>query len=96
MSINPKPIKICLVALGEKVRLKQRHTGRAQTAEMNELGKDVIKNGTLILKFFLHLSMDEPKKRFLERLEDPEKHWKFSMSELAERAFWMLRSSVAP
>ena len=46
------------------------------------------RNGTLILKFFLHLSKDEQKKRFLERLDDPDKNWKFSMSDARERGYW--------
>jgi polyphosphate kinase 2 (PPK2 family) len=46
------------------------------------------RNGTIILKFFLHVSRDEQKKRFLERLEDPEKHWKFSAQDLNERQYW--------
>jgi PPK2 family polyphosphate:nucleotide phosphotransferase len=46
------------------------------------------RQGTVILKFFLHLSRAEQKKRFLARLDEPEKNWKFSASDLAERAFW--------
>jgi polyphosphate kinase 2 (PPK2 family) len=46
------------------------------------------RNGTLILKFFLNVSKREQKKRFMERLDNPDKHWKFSMADLAERAFW--------
>jgi PPK2 family polyphosphate:nucleotide phosphotransferase len=46
------------------------------------------RQGTVILKFFLHLSRKEQKKRFAERLENPEKHWKFSRSDLDERKFW--------
>ena len=46
------------------------------------------RQGTVILKFFLHLSKDEQKKRFLARLDEPEKNWKFSASDLAERAHW--------
>jgi polyphosphate kinase 2 (PPK2 family) len=42
----------------------------------------------LILKFFLNVSKEEQKNRFLERLNDPEKHWKFSESDLVERAKW--------
>ncbi|MEQ1949660.1 MAG: ADP-polyphosphate phosphotransferase [Bryobacteraceae bacterium] len=45
-------------------------------------------NGTRILKFFLHVSKDEQRKRFLERLDDPEKNWKFSAGDLEERARW--------
>jgi PPK2 family polyphosphate:nucleotide phosphotransferase len=46
------------------------------------------RNGTLILKFFLHVSEDEQKKRFLERLDDPDKNWKFSMADAREREHW--------
>jgi PPK2 family polyphosphate:nucleotide phosphotransferase len=56
--------------------------------DINHFERHLSRNGTLILKFFLHISKDEQKKRFLERLETPEKHWKFSPSDLAERAFW--------
>src|SRR5208282_5916847 len=44
--------------------------------------------GILVCKFFLHLSKKEQKRRFLERLETPEKNWKFSAADLAERGFW--------
>jgi PPK2 family polyphosphate:nucleotide phosphotransferase len=56
--------------------------------DINQFERHLTRNGTLILKFFLHISKNEQKKRFLERLEDPEKYWKFSASDLAERAFW--------
>ena len=46
------------------------------------------RNGVLIRKFFLHVSRKEQKNRFTERLENPEKYWKFSGSDLAERAYW--------
>ena len=42
----------------------------------------------MILKFFLHISKDEQRKRFLKRLDDPRKHWKFSAADLVERGFW--------
>jgi PPK2 family polyphosphate:nucleotide phosphotransferase len=45
-------------------------------------------NGTLILKFFLHVSKDEQAKRFLERLDEPEKNWKFNPGDLGERKLW--------
>jgi PPK2 family polyphosphate:nucleotide phosphotransferase len=45
-------------------------------------------NGVLVRKFFLHLSRGEQKRRFLERLDDPDKNWKFSSSDAAERAHW--------
>jgi PPK2 family polyphosphate:nucleotide phosphotransferase len=45
-------------------------------------------NGTRVVKFFLHLSKDEQRKRFLERIEEPEKHWKFSVGDIEERKYW--------
>ncbi|SDF74131.1 polyphosphate:nucleotide phosphotransferase, PPK2 family [Pedobacter terrae] len=45
-------------------------------------------NGTVILKFFLNVSQDEQKKRFLERIDDPAKNWKFSSGDIKERALW--------
>jgi PPK2 family polyphosphate:nucleotide phosphotransferase len=46
------------------------------------------RNGTRILKFFLHLSKEEQRKRFLERIDDPEKNWKFSSGDVKERGYW--------
>ena len=46
------------------------------------------RNGTIVLKFFLHVSRDEQKKRFLERIELPENNWKFSATDAKSRAFW--------
>ncbi|MBX2963341.1 MAG: polyphosphate kinase 2 family protein [Cyclobacteriaceae bacterium] len=50
--------------------------------------KNLAANGTIILKFFLHLSKKEQKKRFLERIDDPTKNWKFSLADLRERGYW--------
>jgi PPK2 family polyphosphate:nucleotide phosphotransferase len=46
------------------------------------------RQGTIILKFFLHLSRGEQKKRFMQRLDQPRKHWKFSAADIRERGFW--------
>ncbi len=56
--------------------------------DINAFERHLTRNGTVILKFFLHLSKDEQRKRFLKRLEDPKKQWKFSPGDLAERAYW--------
>jgi PPK2 family polyphosphate:nucleotide phosphotransferase len=50
--------------------------------------KNLAENGTIILKFFLHMSKEEQKKRFLERIENPKKNWKFSIADLKERNYW--------
>jgi PPK2 family polyphosphate:nucleotide phosphotransferase len=55
---------------------------------INDLESHLWRNGTRILKFFLHVSREEQRKRFLARLDDPEKNWKFSAGDLAERALW--------
>jgi PPK2 family polyphosphate:nucleotide phosphotransferase len=57
----------------EDIKAFERHLGR---------------NGTKVVKFFLHLSRQEQRRRLLERLDDPAKHWKFSAADLAERAYW--------
>jgi PPK2 family polyphosphate:nucleotide phosphotransferase len=46
------------------------------------------RNGTRIIKFYLHLSKVEQRKRFLDRIDEPEKNWKFSMADIKERKFW--------
>jgi PPK2 family polyphosphate:nucleotide phosphotransferase len=56
--------------------------------EMNEFEAMLANEGTTIMKFFLFISKDEQKKRFIERLENPEKQWKFSPNDVKERKFW--------
>lgn len=56
--------------------------------DINNFEKHLNRNGTLVLKFFLHVSKDEQKRRFLERLTNPDKYWKFSEADLAEREHW--------
>ena len=53
-----------------------------------ELENHLYRNGTRIIKFFLHLSEEEQRKRFLERIDEPEKNWKFSVADIEERKFW--------
>jgi PPK2 family polyphosphate:nucleotide phosphotransferase len=56
--------------------------------QINRFEKNLAENGTIILKFFLHVSRDEQKKRFLERINDKEKNWKFSIADAQERKYW--------
>jgi PPK2 family polyphosphate:nucleotide phosphotransferase len=53
-----------------------------------DLERHLHANGTRIVKFYLHLSKDEQRKRFLERIDEPEKNWKFSLADIEERKFW--------
>jgi len=56
--------------------------------QIRRFEKNLAENGMVIMKFFLNVSKKEQKKRFLERIEDPGKNWKFSLSDLKERAYW--------
>jgi PPK2 family polyphosphate:nucleotide phosphotransferase len=68
--------------------LVTRHIWRERFEDINAHERHLSRNGVRILKFFLHVSPKEQRKRFLERLEEPSKNWKFSMGDLAERARW--------
>ena len=55
---------------------------------MVDLERHLTDNGTRIIKFFLHLSKEEQRKRFIARIDQPEKNWKFSQADITERGFW--------
>jgi PPK2 family polyphosphate:nucleotide phosphotransferase len=68
--------------------LKRETIWEERYRSINDLESHLLRNGTRILKFFLHVSKEEQRKRFLDRLEDPDKNWKFSAGDLAERELW--------
>jgi PPK2 family polyphosphate:nucleotide phosphotransferase len=68
--------------------LDGKHLWEERFEDINAFERHLTRNGTVILKFFLHLSKDEQKKRFLSRLDEPAKNWKFSAADLKERALW--------
>ena len=93
----------------ERQRLPGRVSGkglwRRRYQDIRGFERYLARNGFLILKFFLHVSKKEQKKRFLDRLDTPEKNWKFSVADVAERAHWdeyarayeqMIRQTSAP
>jgi len=61
---------------------------KARYEDINSFEKHLVRSGTVILKFFLYISKEEQRERSLERLEYPEKNWKFSAADLAERGYW--------
>jgi PPK2 family polyphosphate:nucleotide phosphotransferase len=67
---------------------KTKHLWKQRFEEINHFEKYLVNNGIMVLKFFLHVSKDEQKERFLERIDRPEKNWKFSMSDAKEREYW--------
>ncbi len=84
-------VKVHPEFLVQQKRPPERH-GRAfwqrRYDDINAFESHLSSNGTKILKFFLNVSLDEQRKRFLERIDDPAKNWKFSAADLAERALW--------
>jgi PPK2 family polyphosphate:nucleotide phosphotransferase len=56
--------------------------------DIRNIEKYLNRNGIILRKFFLHVSKDEQKKRFLERIDNPDKNWKFSSSDINERGYW--------
>jgi len=68
--------------------LVDKHIWKNRYADIRGFEDYLVRNGVLVLKFFLHLSRAEQKKRFMERLDNPSKNWKFSSADVAERGYW--------
>ena len=69
-------------------RCLSKHLFEERYQQISQFEHYLHQNGTRVIKIFLHLSKEEQKKRFLKRIDDPEKNWKFSQSDIEERAFW--------
>jgi PPK2 family polyphosphate:nucleotide phosphotransferase len=69
-------------------KLITRNIWRERFEDISAFERYLAHNGTVILKFFLNISKEEQRKRFLARLDQPSKNWKFSMADIAERALW--------
>jgi len=69
-------------------KLLTKNIWRERFEDISAFERYLSHNGTVILKFFLHISKEEQRKRFLDRLEEPSKNWKFSMGDVTERALW--------
>jgi PPK2 family polyphosphate:nucleotide phosphotransferase len=69
-------------------RADRHNIWQKRFASINDLEKHLHRNGTRTVKFFLHLSKEEQRQRFLKRIDDPDKNWKFSAADIAERRFW--------
>jgi polyphosphate kinase 2 (PPK2 family) len=76
----------------EKQKLPTEKNGKLfwnqRYEDINMFERHLVRNGTVILKFFLNVSKKEQKQRLLERLEHPDKEWKFSLTDLSERSKW--------
>ena len=78
------------ILAGEKIpdALVTKRIWEERYEDINAFERHLARNGTAILKFFLNVSKKEQKKRFLARLDDPEKNWKFNLADVQERALW--------
>jgi PPK2 family polyphosphate:nucleotide phosphotransferase len=71
-----------------KELVDEKNVWKERYRSIVDLEEHLYRNGTRILKFFLHLSKDEQRKRFLERIDEPDKNWKFGLSDIHERKYW--------
>jgi PPK2 family polyphosphate:nucleotide phosphotransferase len=69
-------------------KLVTKNIWRERFEDISAMERHLARNGTVILKFFLNVSREEQRERFLERLEEPAKNWKFSLGDISERALW--------
>ncbi len=101
MRVHRLPLK------AEKIppSLVTKHIWEERFEDINAHERYLTRNGVVIRKFFLHLSKAEQKKRFLARLDEPRKNWKFSAADLKERTYWhdymnayedMIRQTATP
>jgi polyphosphate kinase 2 (PPK2 family) len=68
--------------------LNKKSIWKERYRSITDLEHHLHRNGTRVVKFFLHLSKNEQRKRFLERIDEPDKNWKFSLADIRERKFW--------
>jgi len=76
---------------GQKIpeKFKNVNIWKQRFKQINDFEKYIYENGIIILKFFLHVSKEEQKQRFLKRINNPAKNWKFSKGDIDERGFWL-------
>ncbi len=85
--VRVHPEILQLQQLPEKVK-KDKDIWKERFEQMRNFEEYLTENGVVVMKFFLNVSKDEQKKRFLKRINEPEKNWKFSAADVKERAFW--------
>ena len=69
-------------------KFRNKNIWKQRYRQINDFEKYLNENGIAIIKFFLHVSKDEQKERFLKRIENPAKNWKFSMGDIEQRKYW--------
>ena len=85
--VRVHPEILCDQGLPEELR-DEKNIWEERYRSIRNLEEHLHRNGTRIVKFFLHLSKGEQRKRFIERIDDPDKNWKFSLADIHERKYW--------
>lgn len=92
--------EVLIVKVHPEIILRQKLPGIDSTRQIsgifwneryesiNEFERHMVRNGTTVMKFFLHVSKEEQADRFLKRINDPEKNWKFALGDIEERSYW--------
>jgi PPK2 family polyphosphate:nucleotide phosphotransferase len=92
--VRVHPDRLSSQSNGSGVKPRPGSFWRHRHDDINAFERHLDRNGTQVVKFFLHLSKEEQRRRLLDRLDDPTKHWKFSQADLAERSYWAEYQSV--
>ncbi len=87
LAVRVHPDLLLNEGLAEELR-DDKDIWKQRYRSIAEMENHLHRNGTRIVKIFLHLSAEEQRKRFLARIDEPEKNWKFSLSDIHERKFW--------
>jgi len=86
--VHPEIIlKQQLPGINRKAKINQ-YFWEKRYRQINNMEQHLVENGTIILKFFLNVSKKEQKRRFLERINNPDKNWKFTINDINERRYW--------
>jgi PPK2 family polyphosphate:nucleotide phosphotransferase len=88
VKVHPKLLESQRLPVPTTKKAEMEDFWKQRYAEINHFEEYLIRNGTIILKFFLHVSLDEQKQRLLDRIDDPTKNWKFNILDLEERSLW--------
>jgi PPK2 family polyphosphate:nucleotide phosphotransferase len=86
--VHPEVLATQQLPAGTQKKTQKQAIWKQRFEEINQFEKYLFNNGVVVIKFFLNISKEMQKKRFMERIEQPEKNWKFSANDVKERQFW--------
>jgi PPK2 family polyphosphate:nucleotide phosphotransferase len=86
--VHPEILSKQSLPRGHSVKKISENFWKTRYESINDMEKHLTRNGTIVLKFFLNISKEEQAKRFLKRISEPEKNWKFTINDIEERKYW--------